>query len=224
MADSAASDDAPHHRPKQSSDLHLSVIDIASRPSDSYAKRSSVARPFGLEYDPFDPASIPIRRGPCCCCAIGGFRVIHRATIDARPEVVWAAITNFSAFPDWNPFHRTVETTLEPGSEFKMRVDMELQGRPKNTCRSVTEYVEFVDQKNFILTYGRRGMLPSERIQAVRATANGQTEYVSADVIGGCLGWLIKLTFASKVERGFNAQVLALKAYVETGKTITTEF
>ena len=42
--------------------------------------------------------------------------------IQATPERVWQVLTNFSAFPDWNPFIRSVEGDLEKGARLRVHI------------------------------------------------------------------------------------------------------
>jgi uncharacterized protein YndB with AHSA1/START domain len=37
-----------------------------------------------------------------------------RSEIDAPPERVWQVLTDFGAFPEWNPFIRSIEASLKP--------------------------------------------------------------------------------------------------------------
>jgi len=42
--------------------------------------------------------------------------------IAAGPDVVWSVLTNFAAYPDWNPFLRTVAAELRPGAPVALTV------------------------------------------------------------------------------------------------------
>lgn len=52
-----------------------------------------------------------------------------KATIDigASAEMVWRVLTNFPAYPKWNPFLREVHGKPEPGARLKVR--LRLSGR-----------------------------------------------------------------------------------------------
>ena len=47
-----------------------------------------------------------------------------KTTIDisASAEMVWRVLTNFSAYPKWNPFIREVRGKLQSGARLKVRV------------------------------------------------------------------------------------------------------
>jgi hypothetical protein len=42
--------------------------------------------------------------------------------IDADPGTVWAMLTTFEAYPVWNPFIRSIQGSLEPGSRLHVRL------------------------------------------------------------------------------------------------------
>ncbi|HWC70427.1 MAG TPA: SRPBCC family protein [Actinomycetota bacterium] len=43
--------------------------------------------------------------------------------IDAPPEQVWQVLTDFGAYPDWNPFIRSIEGEPQVGSRLNVRID-----------------------------------------------------------------------------------------------------
>ena len=55
-----------------------------------------------------------------------GSRLIKTETIiDAPAERVWAEMTDFASFPEWNPFVRQAEGRLEPGEQLKIRLRLD---------------------------------------------------------------------------------------------------
>jgi uncharacterized membrane protein len=42
--------------------------------------------------------------------------------IEASAESVWAVLIDFSGYPEWNPFIRSIEGTAEVGARLKARV------------------------------------------------------------------------------------------------------
>ena len=55
--------------------------------------------------------------------------------INATPEAVWAEVTNFSAYNDWNPMLQNVDLQLEVGSPVKFEVLMGKTKRMKLTAK-----------------------------------------------------------------------------------------
>ncbi|MFW6079186.1 MAG: SRPBCC family protein [Gemmatimonadota bacterium] len=43
--------------------------------------------------------------------------------IDASPERVWAVLTDFRSYPEWNPFVRRIEGELRTGSRLRVRLE-----------------------------------------------------------------------------------------------------
>jgi len=57
------------------------------------------------------------------------FTLSHRIAIHAEPDRVWQVLTEFSAYPDWNPYLKRV--TGELGIKRKLKIEMQLQtGHP----------------------------------------------------------------------------------------------
>jgi hypothetical protein len=42
--------------------------------------------------------------------------------IEATPETVWSILTNFAAYPEWNPFIRRVMGVAQPGTKLMVRI------------------------------------------------------------------------------------------------------
>ena len=43
--------------------------------------------------------------------------------IEATPQRVWEVLADFAAYPDWNPFIRSVEGDPAPGSRLEVRIE-----------------------------------------------------------------------------------------------------
>ena len=52
----------------------------------------------------------------------GAWEVEHRVEISASPETVWALLTDLESYPEWNPYSRRVEGTLEVGEVVRVEV------------------------------------------------------------------------------------------------------
>lgn len=49
--------------------------------------------------------------------------ITTQITIKATPEKVWAVLTDFKNYPDWNPFIRAVEGNVKVGEKIKVTID-----------------------------------------------------------------------------------------------------
>jgi hypothetical protein len=43
--------------------------------------------------------------------------------IDAPPERMWAVVTDFAAYPEWNPFIRQISGELREGARLQVRIE-----------------------------------------------------------------------------------------------------
>lgn len=43
--------------------------------------------------------------------------------IDATPARVWQVLTDFDAYPDWNPFIRGISGEAQPGARLEVRIE-----------------------------------------------------------------------------------------------------
>ncbi|HEX3268824.1 MAG TPA: SRPBCC family protein [Gaiellaceae bacterium] len=43
--------------------------------------------------------------------------------IEATPDRVWQVVSDFDAYPDWNPFTRDICGKAERGSKLKVRIE-----------------------------------------------------------------------------------------------------
>jgi hypothetical protein len=60
--------------------------------------------------------------------------------IDAPPERVWAVVTDFAAYPEWNPFIRRISGELHEGAKLEVRI--EPPGARAMTFKSTVRAVE----------------------------------------------------------------------------------
>lgn len=132
--------------------------------------------------------------------------------IAASPEQVWSVLTDFPAYPEWNPFTSSVETSLEPGTPVKMRVHL---SPPKSIMQ--TETVEWAKPGEEI-AWGIVSMpwlLRARRTQRIRPEGEGCV-YQTWDEFSGLARPLVIALMGKKMERGFNDVARALKQRCES--------
>jgi hypothetical protein len=104
--------------------------------------------------------------------------------IDAPSEVVWRVITDFDAYPGWNPFITSLEGDLREGA--RLRATFQLAGRKPRTFRPT---VTVVDPGRRLVWVGRLAvpkLFDAEHGFAVRPLDAG-TEFVHTELFRGVL-------------------------------------
>jgi hypothetical protein len=114
--------------------------------------------------------------------------------IDAPPERVWAVVTDFAAYPDWNPFIRRISGELREGARLEVRI--EPPGARATTFKPTVRAVE----RNRELRWLGRLLVPG--------IFDGEHSLL-IEPVGFVKGML------AKTERGFEQMYAALKARVE---------
>jgi hypothetical protein len=144
-----------------------------------------------------------------------GSRLIKTETIiKADPERVWAEMTDFDSFPDWNPFVRKAQGRLEPGEQLKIQLRLD-HGLPM-TFRPRVTVVEPGRELRWLATLGRPGVFDVDRAFQITPRDDGSVMFVMSEE---CTGWLTPVLFATNLEaqlyRGYDAFNEALRRRVE---------
>lgn len=139
--------------------------------------------------------------------------MLYRATsgISADAETVWAVLTAFERYPEWNPFTPRVdlEGPLSPGATVALHT--RLRGRivvQRETVRRVSPPRELVWGVRFPL-----GAIRAERVQRLEVTEGG-CRYVTEDRIEGPLAGIVDALYGASLRSGFAAMAEALEARV----------
>lgn len=132
--------------------------------------------------------------------------------IDAPPETVWQVLTDFSRYPDWNPFMPRAEGTVREGETIAVRI--EPPGGRGMTFRPTLQRVT----PNRELRWLGRLLLPKifdgEHIFELHPE-DGGTRFVQRENFGGLLVPLLWRSMEASTRRGFEAMNQALKARAE---------
>lgn len=119
--------------------------------------------------------------------------------IQAPPAVVWEVLTDFSKYPEWNPFVVECRSTLRPGEAMDMRV--KLVGPPQRQVEWMNEHVPgkrfAYNMKPFPL-----GAVRSLRSHDVEALGADRTRYRSYFRLDGWMMPLVRGLFGAAIERG----------------------
>jgi hypothetical protein len=145
-------------------------------------------------------------------------RELHTAVeIAASADQVWAVLTDFAAFPEWNPFLTTVTGEAAVGAHLEVRLQP-----PGGRALTVRPTVLAADPARELRWIGHLlfpGLFDGEhRFVVERAPMGGPTDvvrFVQAERFTGVLVPLIWKRLEPSTRAGFEAMNAALKQRVE---------
>ena len=130
--------------------------------------------------------------------------------IDAPTDTVWAALTDFAAYPEWNPRTR-IEGRAETGERLRVAPGPDAEGMPTFTPRVL------VADGRELLWRGRLylpGLFDGEHRFLVEERGEGSRLVQSERFTGLLVGPLMR-RYGADTEAGFHAVNAALKARAE---------
>lgn len=133
--------------------------------------------------------------------------------ITAPAERVWDVLTDFEAYPQWNPFIRQIGGVLAPRA--RLRVQIRPPGGRAMTFQPIVLRVE--DGRHFSWR-GRTfvpGLFDGEHAFDVEPVAEGRVRFIHAEMFRGLLVPLLARTLRTTTRQGFEAMNAALKTRVE---------
>jgi hypothetical protein len=125
--------------------------------------------------------------------------------VDAPADVVWGAIVDVDAYPQWNPFVVACRTTWKVGDPIVMQVRL-LPWFTQSQREGIFEH-----EPGNTICYGLDGgAVSSRRSHHVEAMGAGRTRYRSHFEMSGFLAPLVKALLGARLEQGFTAMTDAL--------------
>ncbi len=132
----------------------------------------------------------------------------------ASAERVWDVLTDFAAYPDWNPFIRRVSGSVEPGAQLEVRLE------PPGARGATFRPRVLVAQPNRELRWLGRllapGLFTGEHVFLIEPVEAARVRFVQRERFGGILVPLMRKTLAA-TRTGFEHMNLALKSRAERG-------
>lgn len=133
--------------------------------------------------------------------------------IQATPQQVWAILTDFEKYPEWNPFVKTFKGNPQVGE----RVEVRLQ--PQNGRAMVFKPVVLEYDKNRSLTWlgtlWAKGLFDGEHAFRLQPNADGTTTLHQTEHFNGILVPLFKKNLETNTKKDFERLNAALKKRVE---------
>jgi hypothetical protein len=132
--------------------------------------------------------------------------------IDAPPEQVWAVLTDFASYGEWNPFIRSIEGEAAVGARLKARITP-----PEGRAMAFKPTVKAADAPRELRWLGRLlvpGIFDGEHRFQLEPLDGDRTRFIQSERFSGVLVSLSGNALA-KTERGFEEMNEALKRRVE---------
>lgn len=143
-------------------------------------------------------------------------RIDTAIDIDADPKTVWQVLTDFSAYPHWNPFIRSIEGELNRGS--RLSVLIQPPGQKPMRFQPEVQAAEHPAKLSWIGRVLIRGLFDGHHQFELQPNGTG-TRLLHREFFSGLLVPLIWNKMEQPTRAGFEAMNLALKARVEAPET-----
>ena len=133
--------------------------------------------------------------------------------IAASPQRIWSILMDFSAYPEWNPFIRTLSGDVTPGRS--LRASIQLPGAKAMSFRPKVRVAEHLKELRWLGHLLLPGLFDGEHYFQLAALANGHTRFVQGEKFSGMLMSLFAARLGVSIKEGFVAMNAALKDRAE---------
>jgi hypothetical protein len=125
---------------------------------------------------------------------------------------VWAVISDFATYPEWNPFIRRISGELRAGAKLEVRIEP-----PQARATTFKPTVRSVEPNRELRWLGRLvvpGIFDGEHSLSIEPLESNNSRFVQSERFSGILVGLAKGTL-QKTGTGFEQMNAALKERVE---------
>jgi hypothetical protein len=133
--------------------------------------------------------------------------------VQASPERVWEVLTDFAAYPDWNPFIVQAGGRAAPGSRLELR--MRLPGRRPTTFRPQVLEAEPARRLRWLGHLLVPGLFDGEHRFTIEPAGPGRARVTQRETFRGLLAPLLLAFIAGPTLEGFRQMNRALQARAE---------
>lgn len=136
--------------------------------------------------------------------------------INASAERVWQLLTDFDAYPQWNPFMRSVKGKPEPDS--KLKVFIQPSGARGMKFSPTVLKAEPQRELRWLGRLFIGGLFDGEHIFNIQPLAENRVKFTQCEQFSGLLVPLFWRSLNTDTQRGFNEMNAALKKRAENPK------
>ena len=135
--------------------------------------------------------------------------------INAAAEKVWRVLTEFAAYPDWNPFVRRVEGEVSVGS--RLHVYIQPSASKGMSFRPTVLVADPNREFRWLGHLWLPGLFDGEHSFLIEPLGEGRVRFVQRERFGGLLVPLFSKMLDGDTRRGFEEMNRALKLRAESG-------
>jgi hypothetical protein len=135
--------------------------------------------------------------------------------IAASPQDVWTVLTNFGAYPQWNPYIKFVDGEAQPGQTLHVTI-----APAGSRAAHLQSRVLGVTPQRELRWRSRRllgGLFDQEQLFRVEPGPNGTTRFVNRQRFSGVLSLLFWQDVRERTRLGLELMNRALKIRTERG-------
>ena len=141
-------------------------------------------------------------------------RQLHSdVVVDASPARVWEIVSDFAAYPEWNPFIRRIAGQISVGS--RLEADLQPPGGRGMTIRPTVLVAEPERELRWIGSLGIPGIFDGEHRFRIEPIGLDRVRFVQEERFSGFLAPLILRFVGESTLQGFVAMNRALKNRAE---------
>ncbi len=133
--------------------------------------------------------------------------------IHATPQSVWSILTDFAAYPKWNPFIKSIKGDLFEGR--KITVRLEPPGGSAMTFRPTIKVIKEYNEFRWLGQLFVRGLFDGEHIFELYENTDGTTTFVQREQFAGLLVPLFTTMLDTTTVNAFNQMNKKLKQLAE---------
>lgn len=147
-------------------------------------------------------------------------QIVTKVEIAATLAQVWRALTDFRAYPRWNPVIRWISGTVEPGKV--LSVLFHPKGAFPVWFRARVSVAEADAEFRWTGKLIASPLFAGDHYFILRSLAPERVELIQGENFSGALAPLVYRMLANYNRSGFVAMNQALKAYVESGSPLAS--
>ncbi|MDN3676077.1 SRPBCC domain-containing protein [Flavobacterium paronense] len=133
--------------------------------------------------------------------------------INAKPEKVWAILTDFKSYPNWNPFIKSIIGDVKVGNKITARIEPPkakgMTFKPKVLTYETNKELKWLG--HLLLA----GLFDGEHKFELIDNGNGTTTFKQSEKFKGILVPLFKKQLDNNTKKGFEAMNSKLKELAE---------